>query len=226
MQIYWTLNADVFLFFSGSECGCFHSLGLFSLHGLIKVSAAQSVLYNPDVLLIMSSRATPKNFPFWFFLRESALNLKRSQVRGDRMLYFLPVTESKASKYNGGIVCCWKYIYIFLAQYALSMYSITCAWSMVFLASTIVSSQALSCYRHSCWQVGQKVWRINKKFHRWSFWWCVKIFQHCIKLSCKQKSASNKASSPHRSCGLMTWFIHILSNVSHGNFSKCHQLWC
>ena len=64
-------NADLLLFkcrcFSGSECGCFHSLGLFSLHGLIKVSAAQSVLYNPDVLLIMSSRATPKNFPFLIF---------------------------------------------------------------------------------------------------------------------------------------------------------------
>lgn len=46
--------------FSGSKCGCFHCLGLFSLHGLIKVSAAQAVLYNPDVLLIMLSCATPK----------------------------------------------------------------------------------------------------------------------------------------------------------------------
>jgi len=43
-----------------SKCGCFHGLGLFSLRGLIKVSAAQSVLYNPDVLLIMSSCETPK----------------------------------------------------------------------------------------------------------------------------------------------------------------------
>ena len=64
-------NSDLLLFkcrcFSGSECGCFHSLGLFSLHGLIKVSAAQSVLYNPDVLLITSSRATPKKLPFFDF---------------------------------------------------------------------------------------------------------------------------------------------------------------
>lgn len=66
MQIYWCLNADVF---SGSKCGCFPTLGLFSLNGLIKVSAAQSVLYNPDVLLIMSSHATPpKNLPFLIFL--------------------------------------------------------------------------------------------------------------------------------------------------------------
>lgn len=64
MQIYWCLNADVF-----QEASvvvflvwvCFPSMDLL-------VSAAQSVLYNPDVLLIMSSRATPpKNLPFLIF---------------------------------------------------------------------------------------------------------------------------------------------------------------
>lgn len=95
MQIYWCSNVDVF---TGRECGCFHSLGLFSLYGLIKVSAAQSVLYNPDVLLIMSSQATPKKLPFLIFQRESALNLKQSQVQGDRMLYFLPITESSVEQ--------------------------------------------------------------------------------------------------------------------------------
>lgn len=118
-------NADLLVFkcrcFSGSESGCFHSLGLFSLRGLIKVSAAQSVLHNPDVLLIMSSRANSKKLPFliffFFFLRESALKLKWSQVQGDRMLYFLPVTESKASKHNGGIVCCWKVFWHSLIPY-------------------------------------------------------------------------------------------------------------
>lgn len=33
---------------------------------------------------------------------------------------------------------------VFGTVYALSMYSVTCAWSMVFLASPIVSSQALT----------------------------------------------------------------------------------
>lgn len=64
-------NADLLVFkcrcFSGSVSGCFHSLGLFSLRGLIKVSAAQSVLHNPDVLLIMSSRANSKKLPFLIF---------------------------------------------------------------------------------------------------------------------------------------------------------------
>lgn len=44
-----------------------HSLGLFSLHGLIKVSAAQSVLYNPDVLLIMSFSSNSRKLPFLIF---------------------------------------------------------------------------------------------------------------------------------------------------------------
>ena len=64
MQILLVLKCRCF---SVRVCGCFHSLGLFSLHGLIKVSAAQSGLYNPDVLLIMSTRETPKTSFFDFF---------------------------------------------------------------------------------------------------------------------------------------------------------------
>lgn len=94
-------NADLLLFkcrcFSGSECGCFHSLGLFSLHGLIKVSAAQSVLYNPDVLLIMSSSATPKNFPFLIFLTWKCTKFEKEPGPGwqDALLFSCYKIQSK-----------------------------------------------------------------------------------------------------------------------------------
>lgn len=145
-------NADLLVFkcrcFSGSECGCFLSLGLFFLHGLIKVSAAQPVLYNPDVLLIMSSCATPKKLPFLIF------NVKvhwiwywaRSRVTG--YFIFFPVVESQASKYKSGIVHCWNWFW-----HSLCLVHALYNMGMVLMVSTVVRLQVISCYRNRCWQL-------------------------------------------------------------------------
>lgn len=143
------------MFFSGSECGCFHSLCLFSLHGLIKVSAAQSVLYNPDVLLIMSSRATPKKTSLFDFLTWKCTKFETEQGPRWQDALFPSCYGIQSKKIQWWH--CLLLEMVFGTVYALSMYSVTRTWSMVFLASTIISSQALSCYRDSCWQVRKYV---------------------------------------------------------------------
>lgn len=65
------------------------------------------------------------------------------------MLYFLPVTESIPKQVNT-MVALFAVGKFFGTALYMSMYSIKGAWNMAFLASTIVSSQVLSCYRASC----------------------------------------------------------------------------
>lgn len=135
------------------------------------------------------------------------------------MLYFPSCYRiQKQSKYNGGIVCCWKKSF-WHSVCLVRVQCYTCTEHGV-LASTIVGSQVLSCYRDSCWQVWKYgaivIFIADPSVY-------VKMFWYYIKLSCKQKFASIKAFTPHQFRGLMTCFIHILSHFSHGNFSKCHQ---
>lgn len=107
------------------ECRCFSggvewlvvffSLGLLFLHGLIKVRAARPVFYNPDVLLIMSSCATPKKkLPFRCFTQKTKCpEFATEPGPGVTACFILfPVTASRASKYNSSIVfCCYKWFW-------------------------------------------------------------------------------------------------------------------